>query len=329
MRILDRYVLRRFALWLGLCTVALWMIAVIIDLVETIDLFIDHRATAGQIANYYLYRSPYWIVLTVPIACLLATMFSITGLTQFGEITAMRVAGVSTTRLLRPLYLFTLLFCGGVFLFTNTIVPVATFRFNSTKDEIRRYSRGDGSRRQVLLQDVDGQLLFARSYDHTRQRAHQVQWERRRDHRIIARAAARLLDWDGMGWTMRDGTYYSFPQEAPHNSALAWASFDSLALDGLTLRPEAFAQQQKKPEEMSYGELRRSTDRALSAGEDATRHLVDLHLKISFPLTCLVMVLLAAPVAANMRAGRTNSFGVGILVCFVFYSCVKAGQALG
>lgn len=324
MRRLDRYVLERYLLWLGLCIVGLWAIAVVIDLVETIDLFIDHEATAGQIVRYYLYRSPYWIVLTVPIAALLATLFAVTGLASHSELTAMKAAGISTPRILRPVFTFALLFSGAAFMFTDSVIPAATFRFNSTKDEIRSYSRGDGSRRQVLLQDVDNQLVFARSYDHTRRRAHQVQWERRDGHRVSERAVGRLLSWTGSGWTMLDGTHYSFP-----GAEMRWSSFDTLAIAQLTLRPVDFARQQKKPEEMSYGELREYIDRALMAGEDATRHLVDLHLKIAFPLTCFVMVLLGAPIAANTRAGRTNSFGVGILGCFVFYSCVKAGQAMG
>ena len=38
----------------------------------------------------------------------------------------------------------------------------------------------------------------------------------------------------------------------------------------------------------------------------------------------------AAPFAANARrAGLANSFGLGALICFTFYSLIKAGQALG
>jgi lipopolysaccharide export system permease protein len=323
-RLLDWYVLKRYLLWLSFCIVGLWAIAVIIDLVETIDLFIDHEATAGQILRYYVFRSPYWIVLTVPIAALLATLFAVTSLAGSSELTAMKTAGIGTPRILRPIFSFALLFSGAVFLFSDSVIPLATYRFNTTKDEIRSYSRGDGSRRQVLLQDIDSQLVFARSYDHTRQRGHQVQWERRHGYRVAERAVGRLLNWTGSGWNLLDGTHYSFS-----DARMQWTTFDSLALDRLTLQPVDFARQQKKPEEMSYGELRDYVDRALAAGEDATRHLVDLHLKIAFPLTCFVMVLLGAPIAANIRSERANSFGLGILICFAFYSCVKAGQAMG
>ena len=59
-----------------------------------------------------------------------------------------------------------------------------------SRDEIRSYSRSDGSRRQVLLQDVGGQFIFARSYDHQRRRAHEITWELTEGSRTVERATA-------------------------------------------------------------------------------------------------------------------------------------------
>jgi lipopolysaccharide export system permease protein len=201
---------------------------------------------------------------------------------------------------------------------------LATKRYNDTRDEIRSYRRSDGSRRQVLLQDVDGQLLSARSYEHGKRRAHQVLWEQQVNGVTIRRVAGRLLEWRDTGWVILDGREFSFAKSGPRVAA-----FDSLTLSSLTLLPDDLARQRRQPEEMNYSELRAYIDRALANGEDATRNLVDLHLKVAFPLTCFVILLLGAPVAANARGGRANSFGIGVLICFVFYSCVKAGQALG
>ncbi len=124
---------------------------------------------------------------------------------------------------------------------------------------------------------------------------------------------------------MFEGRQYRFGTEEIVNSA-----FDTLRLAQLTLQPSDFARQQKKPEEMNFAELESYISRASANGEDVTRQLVDLHLKISFPVTCFIVVLLGAPLGANTRrAGWANSFGVGIIICFAFYSCVKMGQALG
>ena len=323
--ILDFYILRRFALWLAISVVALWVIAAIVDLIESIDTFIDHAARPGQILRYYLFRSPYWIVLILPAAGMLATLFSLTGFAHRGEIAAMKAAGVSLQRILGPVLACALLFSGGAMLFTEYVVPPATFRYNTTRDDIRSYSRSDGSRRQVLLQDVGGQLVFARSYDHTRQRAQQVLWERRPGGRTVERATAKGMEWKGKGWVAVAGTRYALAGDRFEVS-----SFDTLSLSTLTLEPADFSRQQKKPEEMNFGELRSYVDRARANGEDATRHLVDLHLKIAFPFASFAIVLVTAPLAANTRrSGRAASFGLGVLICFLLYTCVKAGQALG
>ena len=81
---------------------------------------------------------------------------------------------------------------------------------------------------------------------------------------------------------------------------------------------------------MNFSELQSYINRAIANGEDATRHIVDLHFKISFPLTCFAIVLIIAPIAANAQSSnRATSFGIGVIVCFLLYSSVKAGQALG
>jgi len=323
---LDRYVLQRYVQWLGMSILALWLVAFVVNLNENIDMFIDHEATLGQFARYYAYRTPYWIILTLPVAVLLSTLFCLTSMARRNEITAAKAAGISLHRLLLPLFVFGLCFSGLAFVFTDFVVPVATKRYNDVRDDIRSYRRSDGSRRQVLLQDTGGQLLSARSYEHAKQRAHHVLWEQRQNAPTTRRVAGRLLQWRGeeRGWVVLDGHEFRFADGEPKVTA-----FDSLALSSLSLVPDDLARQRRKPEEMNYRELRAYIDRAVANGEDATRNLVELHLKIAFPLTCFVILLLGAPVAANARGGRANSFGIGVLICFVFYSCVKAGQALG
>ena len=324
---LDRYILSRHLGSLALSAFAMWLITVVVDLIENIDTFIDHQAALGQIASYYLYRTPYWVLLALPITTLLGTLFSLGGLARRSEIVAAKAAGISLHRLLAPLYLFSLVMALAAMWFTDTIVPVATFRYNSTRDTIRSYSRTDGSRRQVLLQDVAGQYVFARSYDHQRRRAHELTWEKTDGSRTTERATAQVAVWRPIAerWVMTNGHYYLLD-----GADLQVAAFDSLALTQLTLTPDDFARQQKVPEEMDYAELAGYIQRGQANGEDVKRHLVDLHLKIAFPFTCVVVFLLGAPLgAATRRSGRASAFGMGMLICFVFYGSVKAGQALG
>ncbi len=82
MRTLDLYLVRRFLLCLGLAVFGLLLLAVIIDLTENIDTFIDFEARPGHILFYYFYRLPYWLILTLPIAALLGSLFALTSLAR-------------------------------------------------------------------------------------------------------------------------------------------------------------------------------------------------------------------------------------------------------
>ena len=107
MKLLDRYLLRRYLTSLLLSVVGLWLISVIVDLIERIDTFIDFKATPLQILSYYFYHSPYWIILTLPIATLLGTLFALGNFARNREITAMKAAGISLHRIKAVLQIVT------------------------------------------------------------------------------------------------------------------------------------------------------------------------------------------------------------------------------
>ena len=326
MKLLDRYLLWRYLICLALSLVGLLSVSVVVDLIERIDMFIDYDAAIVSVLAYYFYRTPYWVVLTLPIATLLATMFSLASLARRNEITAMKAAGLSLYRILAPIFAFSVLFSGLAFVVVDQVLPRATFAYNTVRNQIRSHDRADGSRRHLLLQDVDGQILFAGSYDASGKTAHRVSWEQLSGSHVEERRVGDRMVWRSDGWMLYEAHRYLFEPGAPTELT----RLDSMAMEPLTLRPADLSRQQKKPEEMSYAELSDYIARARANGEDVTRHLVDLYLKISFPVTCLIIVVVGAPFAANARrAGLANSFGLGALICFTFYSLVKAGQALG
>ena len=126
MRTRDLYLTRRFLLCLGLAVVSLLLISVVIDLTENIDTFIDFEARPGQILLYYAYRMPYWLILTLPIAALLGSLFALTSLSRENEITAMKATGISLYRILTPILLCAFAVSVLAFFFTDRVVPTAT-----------------------------------------------------------------------------------------------------------------------------------------------------------------------------------------------------------
>ena len=56
MRILDRYLIRRFCFSLIFSLIAFWVIFLVVDLVEHVDKYIDKQASVFLVIKYYLYQ---------------------------------------------------------------------------------------------------------------------------------------------------------------------------------------------------------------------------------------------------------------------------------
>src|SRR5258705_1150198 len=104
MKILDRSLLRELVAYLMLGLLGFIAIFVVVDIIEKADVFLDHNAPFPTIARFYLWRAPEVIVQVEPVALLLATFMALGQLNKFGELTAMRSAGLSLRRILAPIF---------------------------------------------------------------------------------------------------------------------------------------------------------------------------------------------------------------------------------
>src|SRR5512134_4105595 len=102
MRILDRYLLREFLVYLMLGLLGFIVIFIVVDLIEKMDVFLDHRAPALLVARYFLNLTPDVVVKMLPVSLLLATFLALGQLNKFGELTAMRAGGLSLMRIVAP-----------------------------------------------------------------------------------------------------------------------------------------------------------------------------------------------------------------------------------
>ena len=81
---------------------------------------------------------------------------------------------------------------------------------------------------------------------------------------------------------------------------------------------------------MSYPELRHYVDRLRASGSRTSNYLVDLHLKLAFPLVNLIIIMIGASVATRLRMqSAALGFGLSVSISFLYYGFMRTGQALG
>ena len=340
MRRLSRYVLREYLSFLVYAVLAFVAIYILVDLVENLDNFIDRKYSFGLITIWYLFEMPFIVVLTMPVSMLLATMFGFGRLAGDNEIIAMKASGVSLYRIFLPVFLFTFVVGLAIMVFSETVVP----RTNQFRQEIEEMGPDytfslsrtrERDRSRVYLAGTGGTIIYAESYKSDSRTARNVfiitpvvrgNEDGTGSHIALSnRIDARNMRYrDGL-WTLYDATVRRFEDdgEVIEHHAVLPAPF-------IKRTPSDFARIDVEPTEMDYFQLRDYIDSVAEKGGDASEWLVDLYLKISFPFVSFVIVFLGAPLAAGSSSrGKTASFGIALMVSFVFYALVNICQVLG
>lgn len=327
MRILDRYLLREFLLYLALAMVGCIVIFVVVDLIEKMDVFLDHRAPLPLILQYFANLAPEVVVKMLPVALLLATFLSLGQLNKFGEIDAMRASGISLLRILAPV-LGVAVACVFVSLaFGEWLVPAATrARDVIFEERIQHIQQSSPSERADLTYlGRGGRVWLVGLYLVHEHRMHEVSLQEFTRGRLTRRIDAAEASWDGKRWVFASGYVRHFQGGREQAEA-----FDRLAVGGLGETPDDFAKQGHRPDEMNAFELMGYIERLRASGARVENYLVDLHLKWAFPLVCLIVVLIGGALATQLSMkSAALGFGLSVAISFLYYGLMRAAQALG
>lgn len=90
-----------------------------------IDDFVGKGLGIGVVFEFIWYQSAVLIPLALPLAILLSSLMTFGNLGESFELVAIRSAGISLLRFMRPLFFLTFFICCIAFLFSNFIIPVA------------------------------------------------------------------------------------------------------------------------------------------------------------------------------------------------------------
>ena len=128
MRIIDRYILKSFLRPF----ITTFLVILFVLVMQTLWLRFDQIAGKGIsiaiILKFLGYLSLMMVPQAFPIAILLSSIMAMGKLAETYELAALKSAGISLKRIIRPLILLAILFGGINFLFLNNVFPRAAFK---------------------------------------------------------------------------------------------------------------------------------------------------------------------------------------------------------
>lgn len=136
MKIIDKYILKTFAITFTTVFVILFFIFIL----QTIWLFIYDLAGRDLdlmlVVKFLLYGMPRIIPLVIPLSVLLASIMSFGNLAENYEFAAMKSAGISLQRAMKGLTIFIVILSITSFFFANNVIPYAEYKFINFRKNI-------------------------------------------------------------------------------------------------------------------------------------------------------------------------------------------------
>ena len=325
LRILTRYTLAEVAAPTVLSMLVIGFLAVSVELNEQIrDVSLDFL-TATDIVRLLVCFLPTLVTIVIPIAYMMGVLLAFGQLSQHNEITAMKAAGIPLKRIIVPVIFLGGLLSVGSFVLQDRVQPAALKRANNLiYREIPLRASLD-----VLptgrMHEFGDWAVYVRDRDPETRQLKEIQiFQPQSDGsiQIYAAESARLIKEGAESSIFMPRGHVIMPQE--DGSAMLQIITDTT----LRLPPLHEKKVQSRRRTYTLGELldhekREATKHAgrplASGNRELQRTRWEISERFSLPLACLVVSLLAAPLAVRgSRSGRSYSFAIGFTIFLVY-----------
>lgn len=327
MKVLSRYLIREFLKFLILCQIIFLSIYLIFDSLLKIDNFIEADVSVNIMLLYFLYKAPFVMVQMLPPAILISVIIMFSLMKKKNEFTAMKACGLDILKVSKPIIMISLLGGVALFLFSETVVPYTSSKFNEIWDiEVEKRDPTQFYGMNQIWYKGSNSIFWMLHFDYKNQIMERPTFYFFDDSfRLIKRIDGRWAIWKKGKWKVEDGIIQEVNDKGEYQSK----KFDDLYLE-LDETPEAFIRRVKSPEEMSYWQLKRYAERVIMEGYDNTRYLVDLNFKIAFPFIIIIMILIGMPISLRVeKGGIPVAILLGISICFLYMVALLYARTLG
>jgi lipopolysaccharide export system permease protein len=329
-KIIDRYVGREviapFALGVLLLTFAL----VTGRLLKLTEMVVNHGVTLGDVASLIGYIMPAFMGLTFPMAVLIGVLMGFGRMSGDRELIAARACGMSLYRLAAPVAGFALMVYALSSWLSFVVTPWANSHLREELFQLTQTRSTAGLREKIFNRNLPGMVVYVDRVAASDGMLHGVLISDARNpgqqNTIIARSGIVVPDAEHRAITLRlyDGSVFGVEASNDTSHVTSFRIYD------VSVRPdEALGIGDLDPEEMTPVALRAAIAKARAAGNPDRDAETELASRYTLPFTTILFAVLGIPLGLKpARGGQSERFGVAIALFFLYYSLMRAGEAL-
>ncbi len=270
MRILSRYILREHLAPFVFAACALTFVLLLNEVSQRFDQLLGKGLEAGIILEIVGLSIPYIVAMSLPMAVLIAVLYTFNRLAGDNEITAMKASGLHMPRLLGPVVLVATLLAGGMVWFNDRVLPEANHMLQQRLTEVAQKKPTFSLSPRTMNEVIAGELyLQAGQIDRTRSTLSDVQIY---DERNPVRSRTVYADSGHMAYsqdrtdlylTLYDGVTHTYRKDEPASYQRIFFREDVMVVEGVSnVLERNRGSDYRGDREMSIGQMRTRVDSA-------------------------------------------------------------------
>ena len=319
-RILDRYIAKKFISTFFLSLLLIIVIVIIFDLSEKIDDFVKNEAPLKEIIfDYYCNYLPYLVNMFASLFIFITVIFFTSRMASNSEIIAILSSGISFHRMMVPYLasaaLIALLSLGlSLYVIPNSNATRMEFETKYVK------SRNVFNLNNLHYQISPGQFVYIESFSRWNSTAYKFTIEDMDGHRLVRKVSAETAVWDSTldGWHLRRVLIRDYTTGLKDNT-----QYKEEADTVLALKIKDLFNNEKTVETLPIGPLNELIRRQKLRGDANVMFAsIERLRRITMPFSALILTIIGVSLSARKRRGGIGwniAIGIALAFSYIFF----------
>lgn len=313
----DWYIIKKFLGTYFFAIALIISIAVVFDVNEWIDKFINNKAPVKAIIfDYYANFIPYFSNLFSPLFVFISVIFFTSKLAENSEIIAMMSTGMSFRRLLRPYMISAAIISIMTYGMGAYVIPKGNVTRLNFEDKYKKKKKQEYVR-NVQIEVDSGVIAYMERYENYNKTAYRFSLDKFVDKKLVSHLTARSATYDTMNvhkWTLKN--YMIREMDGMKETITKGERLDSI----IKMEPQDFLIMRNQQETMTSSELSAYIERQRRRGFANIKEFeIEYHKRIAMSFASFILTIIGVSLSSRkVKGGMGLYLGVGLALSFSY-----------
>ena len=325
MTILDRYILKELFVPFSISLCILCFIVLTKEMLRLVELLVTNGVGLLAVFKIIVNLMPSFLVLTLPMACLISSITTFSRFSFDKELVAMQAAGLSLLRIAVPVFVFSFLVFLGTLFLSQWGQPWSAISLKKLAISLIQDQLHLALDRGVFNEPADDLMIFVPKPE-LGEKARGIFILDQRDPAkkvIVTAQTFQMLknpQRKQFGIRLHEGKIHHISKDGAQHHLVAFSTYDLKMAPSPALNVE-------KPERPDYQHIMAELEKSDWRDTGMLRRLMEYYKDLGFPVATLILGVLGMPVGiVSKRTGRMRGFVLGIFIMVGYYLLNVLGE---